>query len=141
MRRVPGEQKRNCRTVEGLSRSRCNDVTSLTKNGSAHSSAPAFAQHRLGRRPSLASLALECSLLLAKAFGVRCWMFDVLQSAQSPLLNPARAHPLDGETRNLARIFQLKFLFDVGAVSLHGFGAEMQKLPDLPHFSAFADQF
>jgi hypothetical protein len=138
MRRVPGEQKRNCRTVEGLSRSRCNDVTSLTKNGSAHSSAPAFAQHRLDRRQSLASLALEFG---PTCEGFRSSMLDVLQSAQSPLLNPARAHPLDGETRNLARIFQLKFLFDVGAVSLHGFGAEMQKLPDLPHFSAFADQF
>ena len=40
-------------------------------------------------------------------------------------LGVARAEPLQGEARYFARIFQIKFVFDVRPVGLHSLGTEM----------------
>jgi hypothetical protein len=40
-------------------------------------------------------------------------------------LRVTRTEPLQGEARYLARIFQIKFVFDVRPVGLYRFGAEM----------------
>jgi uncharacterized protein YjbJ (UPF0337 family) len=56
-------------------------------------------------------------------------------------LNIARVQPLQGETRYLPRILQIKFVFDVRTVDFYRFGTQMQKLRDLTHFVAFANQF
>src|SRR5437660_6308391 len=53
----------------------------------------------------------------------------------------ARVQPLNGEARDFARVFQIKFVFDMRAVGFHRLGAEMQQLGDLTDFLAFADQF
>src|ERR1041384_8774178 len=49
--------------------------------------------------------------------------------------------PLHGVTRDLARVRQIELVLDVGAVGLDRFRTEMQKLCDLAHVPAFADQF
>jgi len=42
-------------------------------------------------------------------------------------LNIARVQPLQGETRYLPRILQIKFVFDVRTVGFYRFGIQMQK--------------
>ena len=49
--------------------------------------------------------------------------------------------PLDGETGDLSRVFQLKFVFNMCPVSFHRLRAEMQALRNLADVVAFADQF
>src|SRR6266700_4769410 len=56
-------------------------------------------------------------------------------------LRAARVETLEGEARDFARVFQIKFVFDMRAVGFHRLGAEMQQLRDLTDFLAFADEF
>ena len=51
--------------------------------------------------------------------------FNGLRLAEPVRLRPTRAEPLQGEARYFARIFQIKFVFDVRPVGLHSLGAEM----------------
>ena len=51
--------------------------------------------------------------------------FNGSQFRQKMRLGPTRAQPLQGEARYFARIFQIKFVFDVRPVGLDSLGAEM----------------
>ena len=49
-----------------------------------------------------------------------------LLKAELQTSRPARLQPLQGEPGDLARVFQVEFIFDMRAVGFDGFGAEMQ---------------
>lgn len=51
--------------------------------------------------------------------------FNGLRLPERVRLRPACAQPLQGEAGHFARIFQIKFVFDVRPVGLHSLGAEM----------------
>src|SRR5437867_12707718 len=56
-------------------------------------------------------------------------------------LDLARIDPLNGETGDLSRVFQLKFFFNMCPVSFHRLWAEAQKLCNLVDIVALADPF
>ena len=63
------------------------------------------------------------------------------QKNQSFDLHPALSQPLHSEPRDLARVLQLQFFFDVGAMRLHRFRTNAERLRNFAHFVSFADQF
>src|SRR5215204_3844342 len=51
-----------------------------------------------------------------------------------------RVHPLHCETRHFPRIREVQLFLDVGSVSFHRLGAQVQLLRDAAHFAALADE-